>query len=198
MSQKVLALFDFDGTLTHRDSLLDFIVYVFGWPRVLLGGFILLPVLLGYMFGVIKNDDAKRKVIQFFLAGKNYQDMKDKGDAYGRDRLPKILRKEALDKFRWHKQQGHRVFIVTASSEIWLGAWAASEQLELIGTRYQVVDGLLTGCYQGLNCHGQEKVKRIQDAINLEYYDDVYAYGDTSGDLPMLSLANHSFFKPFR
>jgi phosphoserine phosphatase len=29
-------------------------------------------------------------------------------------------------------------------------------------------------------------------------YDEVYAYGDTKGDKPMLELATFKFYRPFR
>lgn len=192
-----LALFDFDGTLTTKDSLLDFLLYLYGWKKVFVGAFFLMPTLTLYVIKLIPNDVAKRKVIRYFMKGKNYSDLKEKGNIYGKSSLPKILRKEAVDKLEWHKQKGHKVFVVTASSEIWLDGWAQSEKLGLIGTKYQVINGELSGDYEGLNCHGLEKVRRIKEEISLEDYDEIYAYGDTKGDYPMLSLANHAFFKCF-
>jgi phosphatidylglycerophosphatase C len=56
----------------------------------------------------------------------------------------------------------------------------------------------LTGRISGLNCHGQEKVRRIKESFPLDQYQEIYAYGDTSGDKPMLDLATHRFYKPFR
>jgi phosphoserine phosphatase len=34
--------------------------------------------------------------------------------------------------------------------------------------------------------------------FRVEEYDDVYAYGDSAGDKPMLQLATLKNFKPFR
>jgi phosphatidylglycerophosphatase C len=31
----------------------------------------------------------------------------------------------------------------------------------------------------------------------VEEYDEIYVYGDTKGDLPMLGLATKPFYKPF-
>jgi len=41
-------------------------------------------------------------------------------------------------------------------------------------------------------------VRRILAAYDLSQYDEVYAYGDTKGDKPMLGLATIAFYKPFR
>jgi phosphoserine phosphatase len=58
--------------------------------------------------------------------------------------------------------------------------------------------GVLTGQFDGHNCYGQEKVRRIQAALDLAHYEHIYAYGDSSGDKPMLALADEAFYKPFR
>ena len=59
-------------------------------------------------------------------------------------------------------------------------------------------NGLLTGKIENQNCHGEEKVNRINAAFDLSQYDEIYCYGDTKGDKPMLRLATFAFYKPFR
>jgi phosphatidylglycerophosphatase C len=71
-------------------------------------------------------------------------------------------------------------------------------QLELVASRLDVQHGRLTGRLLGKNCHGEEKVKRIVERYPLNEYDEIYAYGDDHSDKPMLKLATHSFFRPFR
>jgi phosphoserine phosphatase len=71
-------------------------------------------------------------------------------------------------------------------------------QVTLLATRLEVSGNRLTGRIEGANCHGEEKVRRIRDAYQLKEYSQVYAYGDTKGDLPMLALADIRFYKPFR
>jgi phosphoserine phosphatase len=57
---------------------------------------------------------------------------------------------------------------------------------------------MITGKIVGKNCHGEEKVRRIMEQYVISDYSSIHAYGDTSGDRPMLALAHHSFFRPFR
>jgi phosphoserine phosphatase len=71
-------------------------------------------------------------------------------------------------------------------------------KIDLLATRLEVQDGRLTGKINQCNCHGQEKVRRIQAQFALAEYDKVLAYGDTAGDKPMLKLADTSYYKPFR
>jgi phosphoserine phosphatase len=60
------------------------------------------------------------------------------------------------------------------------------------------VDGKITGNLMGNNCNGGEKVIRIKQLYDTQQYDEIYCFGDTGGDKPMLALATQSFYKPFR
>jgi phosphoserine phosphatase len=70
--------------------------------------------------------------------------------------------------------------------------------VKLIASRMEVKDEMITGKIDGRNCHGEEKKRRIQEAFDLSAYQEIYCYGDTKGDKPMLSLATSAFYKPFR
>ena len=70
--------------------------------------------------------------------------------------------------------------------------------LRLLGTKLMTRNGKITGKIDGKNCHGSEKVCRIEERYNLSDYTDIYCYGDTRGDKPMLELGTIKFYKPFR
>ncbi|MBE0471888.1 MAG: HAD family hydrolase, partial [Methyloprofundus sp.] len=175
---KAIALFDFDGTLTTKDSLGDFILFAFGKPKTVIGGILLSPTLAGYALGLMDNSKAKQQVLKYFFNGISVEKMQELGDSYAKERLPKILRPAGLEKLKWHQQQGHQIVIVSASTEYWLKPWTTSMGVDLLATQLEVKDNKLTGCYLGENCHGEEKVNRIQAAYDLAQYDEVYAYGD--------------------
>jgi HAD superfamily phosphoserine phosphatase-like hydrolase len=103
-----------------------------------------------------------------------------------------------MDKIAWHKEQGNKVVIVSASMECWLKPWCDKHNLELIATKIEIKEDVLTGKFLTKNCHGIEKVNRINKIYVLSEYDYIYAYGDSSGDRELLSLANEKFYKPFR
>lgn len=195
--ENALALFDFDGTLTTKDSLRDFILFTFGKPKTVMGGILLAPTLAGYALGVMDNSKAKQQVLKYFFGGMSVEKMQTLGDAYAKQRLPKILRPAGLDKLKWHQAQGHQVVIVSASTEYWLKPWTDAMGFYLLATQLEVKDQKLVGCYAGENCHGEEKVRRIKAVYDLDQFDAIYAYGDTWGDKPILALADHAFYKPF-
>jgi HAD superfamily hydrolase (TIGR01490 family) len=200
MMSKGIAFFDFDGTLTRRDSLADFLRFALPWPRLLWGSLCVSPVLARYALGLLDNNAAKEKILGQFLAGQFLAHWQALGDAYGVKRIPQILRSEGLARIQWHQAQGHEVVIVSASARLWLEAWARQLNLRLLCTELQVSESRFTGHYAGFNCHGEEKVRRIRAAYDLTAFDEIYAYGDTSGDRPMLALASadKAFYQPFR
>lgn len=193
-----LALFDFDGTISSKDSLGDFIQYALGKPIYYTGLLKLSPVLIAYGLGFIPNDIAKEKLISHFFKGWNAAAFEKLASQYSVEQIDKIIRPEALKKINWHQQQGHKIVIVSASLECWLKAWCEKNGIELIATQLEVINGKLSGKFASKNCHGAEKVQRINKAYHLDRYDYIYAYGDSQGDKELLALANESFYKPFR
>jgi phosphatidylglycerophosphatase C len=192
-----LALFDFDGTLTIKDSLVDFIVFAVGKTKTVIGGIMLSPTMACYALGFMDNSKAKQKIVKYFFGGWAQPDFTKIAEEYSLKQLPKILRPNGLEKLQWHQQQGHKVVIVSASLQDWLKPWTEEIGIELIATQLEVKKGNLTGCFKDVNCHGEEKVRRIQQEYDLAQFHKIYAYGDTSGDKPMLALANHGFYKLF-
>jgi phosphatidylglycerophosphatase C len=193
-----IAFFDFDGTITTRDTLLEFIRYSRGTTRFWLGFAINSPWLLAYKLKMIGNQAAKERILRFFFGGRPLEDFQRDCDHFTRELLPSLIRSKALTEIERLQQTGATVVIVSASPEHWIRAWAESRDIQLLATRLGVRKDRLTGRIEGKNCHGAEKVRRIREAYTLADYTEVYAYGDTGGDKPMLALGTHSFYKPFR
>lgn len=103
-----------------------------------------------------------------------------------------------MEKLLWHKKEGQTVVIVSASMRCWLKPWCDQQHIELISTELEVEDNKLTGQFSTKNCYGVEKENRVRTAYDLSIYDNIYAYGDSSGDKELLALADESYYKPFR
>lgn len=192
-----LALFDFDGTITTDDSLLKFIRFVVGDSRFLVGLFVLSPILIAYKLKLIPNYKAKQKMLSWFFKGYKEKEFRKVADEYSLKHIENILRPKAMQKIEWHKEQGHKVVVVSASIECWLKPWCSLYALDLIATRLKITD-TVSGEFLTKNCHGAEKVNRIKEQYNLEKFDYIYVYGDSSGDKEMLELADEKYYKPFR
>jgi len=195
---KSLVLFDFDGTITKKDSLVDFIQFVVGKPAYYKGLLKLSLILTAYTFKLIPNHIAKEKLISHFFAGWEASDFQEIANTYSLTKIDQIIRPKAIEKIDWHKKQGHKVIIVSASMKCWLHAWCERNNIELISTQLKIEDDKITGKFATPNCYGMEKANRIKKLYKLNDYDYIYAYGDSSGDKELLSLATESFYKPFR
>jgi phosphatidylglycerophosphatase C len=198
VKKKVIAFFDFDGTVTKRDSLSHFIQYGVGHANFLLGLCALMPVLLAYKMNLIPNNRAKEKTISYFFKGWEFTRFLQIASHYSEYKLPQLIRNDILKKIDWHKALDHEVVIVTASLEHYLAGWCVTQKASLIGTRLEVQNGKITGRFASPNCYGTEKVKRIRESFSLSHYDYIYAYGDSRGDREMLGLANEKYYRGVR
>lgn len=194
---KYIAIFDFDGTITTKDSLIDFIKFSVGKKYYYFGLIRLSPMLIKYSLNIISNNIAKEKMISFFF--KNWSSVKFQklSDQYSLQKIDQIVRPYAMERIQWHKKQGHKVIIVSASIECWLKLWCFKNDIFLIGTKLEIDNSILTGKFSTKNCYGMEKVCRIKQNFDLNKFDYIYAYGDSRGDRQMLELADKSFYKFF-
>jgi phosphatidylglycerophosphatase C len=195
---KPIAFFDFDGTITTKDSFIEFIKFYRGAKRFYFGFLLYSPFLIAFKLKLIPNYTAKQKVLAHYFKGEDVSKFQSQCDTFANEVLPELVRPKALTEIDRLKRAGVRVVVVSASAENWIKAWADKQNLELLGTRLEIKDGKITGRIEGKNCYGEEKVCRIKEDIDLADYDDIYAYGDSSGDKQMLALARHAFYKPFR
>jgi len=193
-----LVLFDFDGTITKKDSFTAFIRFYKGSASFYFGVMILLPVLLLYKIGISKNWKVKEVVLKYFFRKEPEEKFYTLCKSFAQHVIPKIVKREALNSIEKHLKNGDRVIVVTASAEDWVKEWCLAMNLELIGTRLEKRDGRLTGRLAGLNCYGKEKVKRIKQLLDVNDYATIYAYGDSKGDEAMLKLADIPVLKPFK
>lgn len=194
-----LALFDFDGTITTEDSLIQFIRFVVGDAKFIGGMALLAPMLIAYKLKFIPNYKAKQYMFSHFFKGMSEEKFMQVANEYSLKHIDTIiLRPKAMQRIVWHKEQGHKIVIVSASMECWLKPWCDKNDLDLIATKLEIQNGIVTGNFLTKNCYGVEKANRLKESYNLSEYDYIYAYGDSRGDKELLALADESFYKPFR
>ena len=193
-----LSLFDFDGTITTDDSLISFIRFVVGDAKFIWGMALLFPMLTAYKLKLIPNYKAKQYMLSYFFKGMSEKKFMQVANEYSLKHIDTILRPKAMEKIAWHKEQGHKIVIVSASIECWIKPWCDENSLDLIATKLEIKDGIVTGKFLTKNCYGIEKAHRIHEQYNLSDYNHIYAYGDSRGDKELLELADESFYKPFR
>jgi phosphatidylglycerophosphatase C len=195
--KNTLVLFDFDGTITSKNSLIEFILFSNTNLKILLGVFFLSPILICLQLRLIPNHKAKQIVLSYFYKGMDQKKFFKLSEDFSMNKIDSILRPDAINRIAWHKKKKHTVVVVSASIESWLKPWCEKNELSLIATRMCFENDIVTGRFSSKNCNGIEKVNRIKKEYNLTDFNYIYAYGDSVGDKQMLSCANESFYKPF-
>jgi len=137
-------------------------------------------------------------LLKYFFGGMKEEIFQENCNVFAATRLTRLIRPEALREISKLKAGNTEIVIVSASAANWIRKWSDTLLLELVSTSLEIKSGMITGRIEGKNCQGQEKVRRILERWNLEDFDEIYAYGDSEADKPMLALATKSFYKPFR
>lgn len=186
---KTLALFDFDGTLYKKDSLIAFTKFLKG-PTLFYQKMLLLsPDLVGMKLRLLHNEKVKVKFLTAFFKGMEQDTFESAAKDFALNEIDKNLNPEIFRAFLQHLESGHDVYIVSASAAQWIAPWSDQYKVNVIGTQLQIANGKLTGKLASKNCYGIEKVHRIREVVKLEDYQIIRVYGSGKGDCEMLSLA---------
>lgn len=124
------------------------------------------------------------------VAGNSVEELREVGNyLYDRHFVDKMY-KSTYQRALWHLEQGHQVWLVSATP--WIVAEVFAERLGLsggIGTKTKVDDGLLIGEIDGAIIHGETKVQAIKQIAEKNDIDlrASWAYSDSANDIPMLS-----------
>ncbi len=193
-----IAFFDFDGTITSKDTLAEIIKFAKGKLNYYAGLLALSPILFSYKTGLLSNHRAKEIMLQFFFKNTPVNEFENICNQFTRTILPGLIREQALNEINQHKKNNTKVVVVSASPINWVQPWCSEFNIDCIATCLEIKDNKITGKISGRNCSGNEKVKHILNNYKLAEYSKIYAYGDTRGDLPMLSLSTDKYYKPFK
>lgn len=186
-----VAAFDFDGTLTVRDTLIPFLGKLAGRRR--------LVAALAAQARRFRSDQDAAKLdllarLTTGVAGERFDRL---GAEYAVG-LHHRLRPDVMARLRWHRSQGHTLVIVSASLGTYLRPFGDILGLdEVIAVELdRDVSGRLTGTVTGgVNNRGPEKERRLRAWLDRRFGAGVapriWAYGDTSGDEELLAMADH-------
>ena len=193
----VVAAFDFDVTITTRDTFVPFLYRAFGNNKVCSAFFRLTPEAAKVFFGFSTRDVFKAKLIQALFTGESSKRL----HAVGLEHASEILnwvRPEALKRIAWHKERGDRLIMVSASLDIYLEPVAKALGFDdLLCTRPSLNHDVFDGSMMGNNCRCAEKVSRLQSLLGDLSLCELHAYGDSAGDTEMLKIALHSHYRAF-
>jgi phosphatidylglycerophosphatase C len=194
-----VAAFDFDGTLTYKDSFVTFLVWKLGYARIGLI-FVTRP---GMALNYLRTRDRgalKIEMIYNLLGPISQADFKAEIAAFAEIYKHKLFRPDALEGWAKEGAAGHERVIVTASPTLLVAPFAEHLGADrLIGTpfAFDENDRLIPRLTLGANNRGPEKVRRLKEVYG-DSLDLISAYGDTKGDFEMLKAARNAYFRVFK
>lgn len=193
-----LVAFDFDGTLTVRDSFTAFLKWRVGGGRWTMGMIRLAPAALSYLFHRDRGR-IKAAAVREFLKGLPQDRLEAQARTFAETHAQSLFRPDALAVWRRWRAQGARMVIVTASPDVVVAPFARGIGADLlIGTKLaHDLNGKVTGALLGPNCRGPEKVVRLRETFG-DHVKLAAAYGDTSGDTEMLAIAQERGYRIFK
>lgn len=196
-NKKIVAVFDFDGTLTNGDTFLPFLAHSFGLWKTTYGILYNLPFIIGYLIKIISNEYAKSKIIKFFLKNEDTNTIESYCQNFLNDKLDSMVNNKVFERLIWHQKKNHITILISASLKVYVEPWAKKYNFDYIeATELMLFNNKYTGLIKGKNCYGIEKVHRLKKILNDEFKEyELFGYGDGRGDKFFLNLCNHKFDK---
>ena len=191
----ILVAFDFDGTLTTKDTFLEFVRFTHGLPRLILGILRYSPWLLLMKMGRYSNGKLKELIFAYFYKGVSYEQFVQWGKEFSH-KAKSMLNTSMLKRLQRHASEGHTLCVVSASMDEWVRPICLKLGVdEVIATRVEVSsEGKLTGRFFSPNCYGAQKVERLLEVYPQGRISYLYAYGDSRGDKELLEFADEGFY----
>ncbi len=190
-----LAVFDLDGTISRRDTLVPYIAGFLGpasWRWLGLLGVV--PSVPLYALKVIDRGGLKGSLIHWTLGGATRSQI----ESWNQRFVPALLRdglfRDAVAKIDQHRRNGDKLVLMSASTDLYvpdIGRALGFDEVICTGVRWNA--DRLDGRINTPNRRGAEKA-RCFDALQKKYPGlTTYAYGNAGSDLPHLRLATHGY-----
>ena len=199
VERRIMAVFDLDGTITRRDTLFPFLLFLLG-PA---GFFMRLPRALPWLFAMalklVSRDRAKEAVLGVFLRGLSRERLERAGAEFARAKLPGLVRPLAMQRVAWHRDRRHYCTLLSASLDLYVAPWGRGAGFDdVIATSLEYADGVATGRIAGANCRAEEKLRRLQEQYGDLTRFTLHGYGDSPDDRHFLDACAEAHYRPFR
>lgn len=195
---KKLAIFDIDYTITKKETLMEFYKYsleediknIRFLPRALYSGL---------MYGVgIYDEKRVKECFLKFIDNIEEEKLQDLVKRFYKNRLSKILYKDAVDMMYKLKKEGYDIYLISASPEFYINEFYNIDVVDkVIGTRFEFKEGKFIRKMLGCNCKGEEKVKRLKEVLSKENievdFKESYMFSDSLSDKPLLDLVGKPY-----
>jgi hypothetical protein len=181
-ADKKIVVFDFDKTLTYKDTLLGFFICASG-PGILmpLKVFAYFVCMLLAKLKITSNDGLKKFGISIFLKNKSEVQIREAAYLYRK----KIRLNNVYERYNFNND--HHVFIVSASFSEYIKP-IFPNHIRVMGSELEYANGLVKGLQ--FNCYREKKLSALMGEGILEI-DEFYT--DSYSDYPLATIAKKIF-----
>jgi len=196
MSEKKLAIFDLDYTLTKRGT----------WGRLISRSVrhkphLWLPLLFStalfqyrYKTGQLARGDVKKNMMRWGMTGKSRLQLEAMAEKFANKEVRQGFRPGGLAALEKHKANGDHILIASAAVDLIVGR--ISSKIDADGYVCTRLDWDENDCllpdFASPNCYGAEKLERVKDYIRahkLGHLSTVF-YSDSHADIPVLRFVD--------
>mgnify|MGYP005700033791 FL=1 len=186
MRGSIAAYFDLDGTLLDASSEKT-LTAVLGMRRPWRIPYGAAAWSVGFLFNILRLRapyDAARNRGHFSLA--SWQVLDNLSQKIAKEKLASNITQQARDKVEWHRAQGHRLVLVTATIAPMAEAMAKVLDMDAVyGCGPEIRTGILSGSERGWSVPRRKgKVPIVQQDAEENGHDleQCYGYGNTMAD----------------
>lgn len=178
-----VVVFDFDKTLTKRDTLLDFFLFQKKINAALLCKIIIyFGCMILFKLHIINNFSLKSVGVYLFLNSIGRQEFLIKCRAFANSNKVKFSKLY----YTYNFVEGEKYYVVTASFEDYVKA-ILPEHFRVIGSNLSWDENDTPAL--GMNCYKENKLKRLMD-IGVYFIDNFYT--DSYDDICLAKESTHS------
>jgi len=131
MTRETIAVFDFDGTITRKDTLLEFIKFSKGERQFYFVFLLFSPLIVVMKLKLYPNWKAKQKLFSYLYKGVSIEQFNEWSNKFSAE-IDKIILPKAMETIKLHKENNDKIVVVSASVENWLKPWAKKNGIETV------------------------------------------------------------------
>lgn len=195
-TKRVVAAFDFDGTLSQGVSGIRFYGYLLGpfrsvWMAVR-------HCIDAFCFTFrLGHEASMNRCNRHVFRGRRAEDVQRAAEHFSEHILPRYLLPEGMARLQAHLDRGDRCVIVTRGFAWCVTPWARKIGVhDIIASHLEITpDGVLTGQLTEVSCDSEQKRVRLLNLLGDRSQWEVHAYGDSVGDHAMFETADHAYIR---
>ncbi len=184
-----LVIFDFDSTITKKDTFRHFAVYVAQQQKSYFSLILFYVALIMYRARLINDKSLKEFFLKIFFKGMKELEANNISTSFFKDRLPSMIDQEVLSTLQKHVSSEDKVFIASANYDFFLYPLIQEWNLKgIISTTTEKINGKITGNIVGNTCKGKDKVRQIKEHFKIDSIEHVIAYADEEDSCLLASV----------